>query len=419
MDGIEKYENEKVIERMLNKLLGEIIDNPDLNPPIIAKKDLITDFTERCKKLNECISRFIENIKETGVKINYDDLEEKSIKIQKCIQNTLEHYLSGDIKSAYDTFCGVFSDKSISIDKYLNKICVPLSTLSNEENSLFRVRKATQTITERDDIFHIPFSKRHLVNAQRYSVAGLPCLYLGTSLYVCWLEMGKPDFDKLYISSFRPKNDGSKILNLASEFMLLPTKEIDDPDRIFDINRKKASYLVFWPLIMACNYIRQNPESSFIQEYIIPNILMQWISRKTSSSIKGVAYFSTKMPNSRSSTKSVNVVLPPQVTYEQTIKFKYCPNLANLFEFTAPISWQVLKTLEYPDSGSKNVEQARAKRDLSNALTHHKIKNLDDDLVKLYPLTDFYKLEVSIRDLFEHQIIGNHVMEGDGKPKRS
>ncbi|MCL6364776.1 hypothetical protein EXT60_11065 [Pectobacterium carotovorum subsp. carotovorum] len=417
MDGIEKYKNEKVIEKTLNKLLEEIIENPDLNPPISAKEDLIMDFTERCKKLNECISKFIENIKETGVKINYDDLEKKSIKIQKCIQNTLKHYLSGDIKSAYAIFHKVFSDRALS--KNLHSICVSLNQLSNEEKPLFRARKATQIITERDDIFHIPFYKRHLVNAQRYSVAGLPCLYLGTSLYVCWLEMNKPDFDKIYISSFRPVKNETKILNLASEFMLLPTKEIDDPDRIFDINRKKASYLVFWPLIMACNYIRQNPESSFIQEYIIPNILMQWISRKTSSSIKGVAYFSTKIPNSRSSIRSINVVLPPRVTYEQTIKFKYCPKLASLFEFTVPVSWQVLKTLEYPDSGSKNVEQARAKRDLSNAITHHKIKNLDDDLVKLYPLTDFYKLEVSIRDLFEHQIIGDYVMEGDGKPKRS
>ncbi|PPE62365.1 hypothetical protein F157LOC_01211 [Pectobacterium brasiliense] len=406
-----KHEKEKNAESKLNKVLEEVIGNHILNPPINAKNDIIMDFKERCDKFNECVISSIENIEKMGVNIDFETFIEKTVKIQKCIHDTLEHYLSGDIKSAYDTFDGVFSDESIN--EHLHKICVPLSKLSNEENSLFRVRKTTQTITERDDIFHIPFSKRHLVNAQRYSVAGLPCLYLGTSLYVCWLEMGKPDFDKLYISSFRPKNDGSKILNLASEFMILPTKEIDDPDKIFYVNREKASYLIFWPLIMACNYIRQNPESSFIQEYIIPNILMQWISRNTSSPIKGVAYFSTKMPNSRSSTKSINVVLPPQVTYEQTIKFKYCPNLANLFEFTSPISWQVLKTLEYPDPFSKKPEQARTKLHLDHAATtNRKIKKFDDDLVELYPLTDFYKLEASIRELFEHQTVTNHAIDG-------
>ncbi|WP_406640545.1 hypothetical protein [Pectobacterium brasiliense] len=411
MEDNGKYKNEKEIEKTLNKLLKEVIESPILNPPIISKEDLIMDFDERCNKFNECINESIKNIKKTGTSVNFEKLIKKTIRIQNCIHGTLSNYLSGDIKSAYDIFDEVFSDQSIKWN--LHKICVPLNNFSDEKKPLFRVRKTTQTITERDDIFHIPFSKRHLVNAQRYSVAGLPCLYLGTSLYVCWLEMGKPDFDKLYISSFRPKNDGSKILNLASEFMILPTKEIDDPDKIFDVNREKASYLIFWPLIMACNYIRQNPDSSFIQEYIIPNILMQWISRKTNSSIKGVAYFSTKMPNSRSSARSVNVVLPPQVKYEQTIKFKYCPNLANLFEFTAPISWQVLKTLEYPDPFSKNPEQARTTRHLDRAATtNRKIKKFDDDLVELYPLTDFYKLEASIRELFEHQTVTNHAIDG-------
>ncbi|EOI5799743.1 hypothetical protein ACMS1M_003920 [Cronobacter dublinensis] len=410
MEKDSKFYKEKRIEEVLNNLLEKIIKNPDLNPPINSKKDFISDFNERCSKLNECIQKFADDAKNKNKAIGFEKLIEKSQKIQTCINETLNNYLAGDIKSAYDTFDNTFSNQSII--SHLHRICVPLNQLSDKTTPLFRVRKSDQPLKERDDIFHIPFSKRHLVNAQRYSVAGLPCLYLGTSLYVCWLEMNKPDFDKLYISSFKAKDVSSKILNLASKHMVLPKNTNDDENTIVDTNRTIASYLIFWPLIIACNYIRQNPDSSFIQEYIIPNILMQWIGRKTSSSIIGVAYFSTKMPNTRSSLRSVNIVLPPKVTYDQTIKFKYCPKLSNLFNFTNPLSWQVLKTLEYPDPAIKNVEQARAKTYLTSITKNNKIKEIDDDLVVLYPLTDFYKLEICINDLFDHQTINNDITDG-------
>lgn len=410
MEKDSKFYKDKRIESVLNDLLEIIIKNPDLNPPIKSKKDFISDFNERCTKLNECIKNFCDDAKNKKTAIGFEKLIEKSQEIQVCIQQTLDNYLSGDIKSAYDIFDKTFSHQSII--SHLHRICIPLNQLSDESTPLFRVRKSELPLKERDDIFHIPFSKRHLVNAQRYSVAGLPCLYLGTSLYVCWLEMNKPDFDKLYVSSFKAKDVRSKILNLASEFMVLPTKQNEDENTIVDTNRTKASYLIFWPLIIACNYIRQNPDSSFIQEYIIPNILMQWIGRKTSSTILGVAYFSTKMPNTRSSLRSVNIVLPPKVTYDQTIKFKYCPKLSNLFDFTNPLSWQVLKTLEYPDPATKNVEQARAQTYLRSITKNNKIKEIDDDLVVLYPLTDFYKLEICLKELFDHQAIKNDITDG-------
>lgn len=40
-----------------------------------------------------------------------------------------------------------------------------------ENNRLFHFTK--------DEMFHIPYDKRHLVGNQRYSLSGLPCLYLG------------------------------------------------------------------------------------------------------------------------------------------------------------------------------------------------------------------------------------------------
>ncbi|MCP6412589.1 hypothetical protein NL483_29000, partial [Klebsiella pneumoniae] len=68
------------------------------------------------------------------------------------------------------------------------------------------------------------------------------------------------------------------------------------------------SYLCLWPLIIACNYIKKQPDAAFNQEYIIPNILMQWISRKENSPIIGIAYRSTKITSIKHSDLAINVV---------------------------------------------------------------------------------------------------------------
>mgnify|MGYP000009734658 FL=1 len=132
---------------------------------------------------------------------------------------------------------------------------------------------------------------------------------------------------------------------------------------------------------------------------------MQWIGRRVKSPIAGIAYYSTKMPNSRSSKYSVNVVLPPKATYKQSIQYDFCPKLASYFEFTAPMSWQVLKTLDYQNQFEVSNEQRIAIDYLRKKEKLSGIANFEEDIVKLYPLTDFHKLELLVDRLFKHQKI--------------
>ncbi|MBH2547738.1 hypothetical protein I5Q23_22735 [Serratia marcescens] len=75
MEKDSKFYKEKRIEEVLNNLLEKIIKNPDINPPIKSKKDFISDFNERCSKLNECIQKFS------------DDAKNKAIGFEKLIEN--------------------------------------------------------------------------------------------------------------------------------------------------------------------------------------------------------------------------------------------------------------------------------------------------------------------------------------------
>lgn len=299
------------------------------------------------------------------------------------------------------------------VSRHIKNICIPLTQLCNSQNPLFRVRKSEHPLSTRKDIFHIPFSQRHLVRAQRYSVAGLPCLYLGTSLYVCWREMDKPDFDKLYISSFINESDKDKslLLNLSAEFLyrrkLFTNKkiELEEKNEIVYSTITLLSYLSLWPLIIACNYLKKHTNASFIQEYIIPNLLMQWISRDINNDIIGIAYRSTKLPADTDSGKGINVVLPPKVRYQEMKNSDFCPVLSKSFKFTLPVSWQVLKTLEYVP-----FRQSFSDREhMSNTLRVKKkwdiIGNIDDEILSIYKLSDFYKLEVCIDEIQIYQRI--------------
>ncbi|HAP1726737.1 TPA: hypothetical protein ISA27_003819 [Escherichia coli] len=397
-----QLESEKKNALWIDHFLERLLSYEELNPPFNIKGDIASDFSNRCKIYMTLIDESIKaDMNGCGRELKV--LKGRVANIHKRIQKTLEEFLSGDIKKAYDIFDDIMS-KEATIAQ-LNRISILLKDFCNEEKPLYRVRKSETPLIEHNQIFHIPFSKRHLVNAQRYSVAGQPCLYLGTSLYVCWQEMGKPDFDKLYISSFVTNDVNSTILNFASPHLSLPIKKTVDENKIYDENRTKASYLIFWPLLIACNYLKRVENSSFTPEYIIPNLLMQWIGRRVKSPIAGIAYYSTKMPNSRSSKYSVNVVLPPKATYKQSIQYDFCPKLASYFEFTAPMSWQVLKTLDYQNQFEISNEQRIAIDYLRKKEKLSGIANFEEDIVKLYPLTDFHKLELLVDRLFKHQKI--------------
>lgn len=378
------------------------IEDPD--------NDIIQDFKVKCDSYIKILKNHTSATSIANNHYTTDKLAMKKLRgyintiydVRDTVIDCLEYFLSGDIQAAYDLFDETFN--RTSKNQHLKNICIHLNDICNDLDPLYRVRKSEKFLEQRNDLFHIPFKLRHLVNAQRYSVAGLPCLYLGTSLYICWQEMGKPDFDKLYISAFKSERNGNNrlILNFASELLNSSLSLKKD-----DIFRKTSeenliSYLCLWPLIIACNYIKKQPDAAFNQEYIIPNILMQWISRKENSPIIGIAYRSTKITSIKHSDLAINVVIPPKATYKQMTNSSYCPTLSKTFTLTKPISWQLLKTLDYP-----LISDGEAERAIEH-LRKRDIQNFHEDLVRFYPVTDFRRLERTIDELLPYEAI-----EGD------
>ena len=206
-----------------------------------------------------------------------------------------------------------------------------------------------------EELFHVPFEKRHLVSNQRYSIAGLPCLYLGSSAWVCWEELGRPDLDKVFISQFRiakkmkvldfhvtPRDlcqafyQRHHILRNRSSQELETFNNFSKNFPTFDA-RFVESYIRLWPLIAACSVKRSMVQGSFFPQYIVPQMLLQWIRQE--NEIDGVRYFSTLTP--RGAFAFHNYAFPVRdIKHEGR-----CSYLQDKFRLTDPVSWAVLSQI--------------------------------------------------------------------------
>lgn len=202
---------------------------------------------------------------------------------------------------------------------------------------LFRARgNDTGFLYKKEEMFHIPFDKRHLVGNQRYSISGLPCLYLGGSPYVCWEELGRPDYQKCNFSGFKT-NEVVYVYDFC-----LPNKL----ESLSDVRR--AAF------ILACS-IPADSKHVFKDEYILPQCVFQAIIEKHYNNgesfnedfIFGIRYYSTHYlkgnmdifswddENEESKSRLINYIFP-SISNNPSGLSKY---LLRAFEYTAPISY--------------------------------------------------------------------------------
>ncbi|MBI6189386.1 hypothetical protein JEP98_09460 [Providencia rettgeri] len=346
--------------------------------------------------LQERFSNYLKRINKMSV--NEGPIESylfsKKDELNELIQNlmySLDDYLSGSAGKAYSRFellmeLPIVKDNISKIIYNLKDLLIDKLNIGKE--SLYRVRCSNFELKTRQEMFHIPFNLRHLVGTQRYSIAGLPCLYLGSSIYVCWQEMGKPELDKMYISKYEYKGiENKKIINFAYslETLKYPEESLENfflsDDSRTEINRQIA-YLVMYPLLMACSYNRAFNGGSFNIEYIIPNLFLQWIS-KEKSTVSGISYFSTKTLQLRHSKIGVNFVFPPDSNSSKLSGF--CEKLEQDFYLSKPISWQLLDTINDEFGLEKNKGLGYG--------------NLEEYFVTNYKFTKFHKVE-NIMDSF-------------------
>ena len=188
-----------------------------------------------------------------------------------------------------------------------------------------------------EDMFHIPLEMRGNIKTQRYSVPGYPCLYLGSSIYSCWEELGQPKFNDLMISAFQTTRE-LKLFDFR-----IPAEE-----DFYNLNFEKL--LLSLPLIIACSFIVREEDKNFEfkAEYIIPQLLIEliteinrdeWKRKNINELILGVIFTSTHKNNDFDFPKRVfeNIAIPVLMVSGSK---GYCDVLSECFRLTSPTCYE-------------------------------------------------------------------------------
>lgn len=261
-------------------------------------------------------------------------------KIKNIIKENIDSaFFVSDLDSSY-SFRAIapFQDMRTQGIDYSEQNSYPLS--------FFRIRQVKNEDSKKEwnrtDLLHPPFNIVKKINSERFGLNGVPCLYLGTTTYCCYNELGnKVPF---YVSAYRPNNKGKKykILNLT-----INTNTING----FDYNPYKPmsqivqEMWVLYPLVMATSVINPDKNKNETQndvnanninmtlerpEYIISRLVMECLDELD---IDGVAYLSTRINDPFRFPYSVNLAIPAYKKLEGTEYGEICTG----FDMTDPI----------------------------------------------------------------------------------
>lgn len=257
--------------------------------------------------------------------------------ICRTIVDSVSLIFEGCHGEAYGVFSRLMND---SVDNILSTglFSLPNCIQVHEGGHWYRARESDCKELSVLDLFHYPLDKRGKVSSQRYSCPGFPCLYLSSSTYGCWEELGRPDFDALFFSSYRVRN-AFRVLDLR----------IPDVDNYDEIQLSRTLKLL--PLIIACSFCVNNTEDVFKPEYIIPQLLMETIISNNHKKIKdnktyldediiwGIMYTSIHISKDFNfgSKYLQNIVMP---IIDTRNKSNYCSYLASSFDISTPMCFE-------------------------------------------------------------------------------
>jgi hypothetical protein len=235
-------------------------------------------------------------------------------------------------------------DASIATVHQHIRALISIPVAGSHLKTLYRVRTgAPDRRMSRRDMFHIPFDKRELVAPQRFSILGVPMLYLGSTLFVCWEELGRPPIENLWISAFRLQAGKSlQVLNLAYRpgYIAELFEQAGTPSAKSPSGDLVVAYCTMWPLIAAATFQVPDKSVAFKVEYVIPQLLMSFIAE--TRDLVGIRYFSTHVHHPpAASMLSINYVLPAI----DSAGSGHCKWLSGLFEVTDPLSWTYAKAV--------------------------------------------------------------------------
>lgn len=306
------YRKEK--KSMNNSNWIESFDTRNFRTPFIVDRD-----SEYLGNLRNRLDALIEELSRCGLN---KKILEKILDYKNQVINSIELYYQGDLVNSQliiNKMIYEFNDAP-AITNINNSIAFPGM---DSEVQFFRARLSENVKTfEAKDMLHIPFDKRSIVQSARFSIPGLPCLYLGNTTYVCWIEMGNPADHRFNVSPILLDNT-QKVLNLTVttnklyEILALEGYKPSESDL--------HSLLKLMILTLATSYRVNESNRTFKSEYIISQMIMLACKNK---GLDGITYYSKRVDDEAfASTAAINLVLFAKYNGEEKLSEALCNHL--------------------------------------------------------------------------------------------
>lgn len=310
----------------------EFLKNPIFNLPGASQaRSYETIFIDA---MNEYLDLFeeLDDFEIHGKKIRKvvaSELGDKASAIGNGIIETLKDYYNGKPYEAFYAFKEILDGTDF--------IFQTETVLAGKD--LYRVRVAEQNSTfTREEFFHIPYEMKYKVAIQRYSIPGFPSLHLSDSVRTCWEELKRPALEKMHVSRFRLDQPTYHFLEIPHPKKRILKNVFGDKILENTIGLGIESLLVNFPLYLACSIGVKSPQNPFKVEYVIPQLLLQYV--RQNSSIDGIKYFSINVDyeNPANENRFNNYVFPVQNVSTEG----YCPILRSMFQITQPTDLNTL-----------------------------------------------------------------------------
>ncbi len=310
-----------------------------------------------------------------------DELLKKLDTIIKGLVYTINAYYRGSPFDAYRRLRDTINESSI--ENYWDN-----HNLLDNRN-FYRIRTVnTNYPLSKKDLFHIPFHLRENIATQRYSIPGFPSLYLSNTVYVAWEELRRPNLDLIHAARFVNKRP-LKLIDLTTT-RYVGKYEVDEIEQI------KTDFLM-WPFIVACSIKVKNHSSSFKPEYIIPQLLLQWVRNnkmisRNNNQPHGIKFSSTHIDLNETKSKGdfFNIVIPVIENKEMG----YCNKVSNLFQMTEVLSWQLYEF----SMSAPGVAFMYTRNEMYNNADIKQIEMIKDRNIP-YGFSPLSKLEVTLRGM--------------------
>lgn len=272
--------------------------------PVVLKKD--SDYVPELELILKQYEDYIAMV------VNIEPSIIDSVKANiSLLKKAVRSYFNADIQTAQGYILNIlekYKDNSFIVSNIDNNYAFRgLMQGRLFKPTFYRARTGECDYTH-DQMFHIPFDMRERISSQRFSIPGIPCLYLGTTSYVCWLELGKPNDRDFNVSAVNV-DSSCKILNLViSESLINGTSTMvkSEYPNYKSIDQLKA-LIEFWPLVCATSFKINDNKRNFKSEYIVFQLITQNLKHLN---IDGVAYTSKHVIDYSGFPQCINLALP-------------------------------------------------------------------------------------------------------------